>query len=138
MSEIQTLDGVLSGNVATLSYITSDLSTTHIIQGSLNKQNSETQVQLQKVDGEILGEITSLGNISSQISSTLSVQGKISTAPARSSFPYYDGVYELTPLPQLDIILDTSNKILTKNMIVKEIPYFETTNESGGYTVIIG
>ena len=138
MSEIQTLDGTLSGNIATLSSITSNLSTTHIIQGSLDKQNFKTQVQLQKIDGEILGEITSLGNISSQISSTLSVQGEISAAPARSSYPYYDGVYELTPLPQLDIVLNTSNKILTKNMIVKEIPYFETTNESGGYTVIIG
>lgn len=49
----------------------------------------------------------------------------------------YAGPYEATP--QADaIVLDTDDKILARDITVNPIPYYETTNESGGYTVIIG
>lgn len=138
MAEIQTLDGVLQGNISTVSSISSNITTTRSIQGSLNRDNSEAEVEISKIDGEIEGQIVSTYEIVSNLSSVLTVQGKISTAPARSSYPFYDGVYEVTPLAQLDIILNTNNKILQDNVVVREIPYYETTNESGGYTVTIG
>ena len=52
--------------------------------------------------------------------------------------PTYDGEYIITPLPREDQSLLTADKLLTKNILVKEIPYYETTNLSGGYTVNIG
>jgi hypothetical protein len=34
--------------------------------------------------------------------------------------------------------LPTKDKVLTDNMVIEKIPYAETTNDAGGYTVIIG
>lgn len=53
-------------------------------------------------------------------------------------FDNYTGQYSVTPLPNIDQILKTKNKLLKENVIVEQIPYYETTNDAGGYTVIIG
>lgn len=49
----------------------------------------------------------------------------------------YTGVYEVTPIAFAEQELLTANKVLTQNVIVHEIPYYETTNQFGK-TVIIG
>lgn len=138
MSEIQTLDGTLSGNISSVSQISSSLSTIKNIKGNLKKINSNTQVEIEKTDGELTGEIISTYSISSNISNTFSISGNLSTTALTPTYPYYQGVYQVSPIPELDIILETSNKILQDDIIIKEIPYYETTNESGGYTVTIG
>lgn len=51
--------------------------------------------------------------------------------------PPYTGSYEVTPAT-FEIELQTKGFRMTNNVSVLEIPYYETTNESGGYTVIIG
>ena len=50
----------------------------------------------------------------------------------------YTGRYQVTPLPFLDQILHTENKALEQNITVEKIPYYTTSNDAGGYTVIIG
>lgn len=50
----------------------------------------------------------------------------------------YTGQYEVTPLPNVEQILRTRNKVLKHDVVVQPIPYYETTNDAGGYTVIIG
>lgn len=50
----------------------------------------------------------------------------------------YAGSYEVTPLPLMEQILQTTNKILTDDIVIAPIPYYETSNDAGGYTVIIG
>lgn len=55
-----------------------------------------------------------------------------------ADFETYHGQYEVTPLPLVEQILQTRNKIVTDNIVVAPIPYYETSNEAGGYTVIIG
>jgi len=50
---------------------------------------------------------------------------------------YYTGVYTVRPSSE-EQTLPTKNRMMSKDVLVEEIPYFETTNESGGYTVIIG
>lgn len=50
----------------------------------------------------------------------------------------YDGQYETTPLARVDQILRTANKVMLEDVVVKKIPYYETSNDAGGYTVIIG
>ena len=53
------------------------------------------------------------------------------------SAPLYTGKYEVTPLANKDTTLETKSKIMSKNVHVLEIPYFEVSNESGN-TVYIG
>lgn len=50
----------------------------------------------------------------------------------------YAGVYIVTPKTEEEQILNTSNKVLTDDIHVKKIPYFDVSNTSGGSTVYIG
>lgn len=50
----------------------------------------------------------------------------------------YDGEYEIAPLPFISQILRTNKCLLTEDIIIEKIPYAETTNTAGGYTVTIG
>lgn len=52
-------------------------------------------------------------------------------------FPVYEGEYEVTP-KVTEQTLQTAQKILEEDMHVKQIPYFEVSNNSGGNTVFIG
>lgn len=54
-----------------------------------------------------------------------------------SEYPFYTGAYHVKP-SQDEQTLHTAQKVMTGDVTVEEIPYYETTNESGGYTVIIG
>jgi hypothetical protein len=49
----------------------------------------------------------------------------------------YRGPYEVTPKVNLIQTLSTKAKVLTNNVTIKEIPYYETSNKSG-LTAIIG
>ena len=49
----------------------------------------------------------------------------------------YTGTYEVTPLPYAKQELRTENRVLAKNVIINEIPYYETSNPYGK-TIIIG
>lgn len=49
----------------------------------------------------------------------------------------YEGEYEVIPRFS-EQTLPTTDKVLTEDVTVREIPYFETSNESGGTTVYIG
>ena len=49
---------------------------------------------------------------------------------------HYVGGYEVTPTSSQQT-LDTDNKVLAEDVVVKAIPYYETTNPSGT-TVYIG
>lgn len=49
----------------------------------------------------------------------------------------YDGPYSIKPLPDEAQVLNTKNKMMTDDLTVLEIPYWETSN-TYGKTVIIG
>lgn len=51
---------------------------------------------------------------------------------------YYDGPYDVTPMPYTTQILHTNNLVMSEDVNVREIPYYETSNPSGGYTATIG
>lgn len=52
-------------------------------------------------------------------------------------YDFFEGPYEVTPEtnPQE---LETKDKLMADNVVVFEIPYYETSNLSGGVTAIIG
>lgn len=50
----------------------------------------------------------------------------------------YDGEYVIRPQPHDEQVLPTAHKKLSRDVTVERIPYYETSNPSGGYTAIIG
>lgn len=50
----------------------------------------------------------------------------------------YEGSYNITPFIDIDQILQTSSRLLTEDIIVNRIPFAQTSNLAGGYTVTIG
>ena len=61
-------------------------------------------------------------------------------ASAHQSYTFsgvpYDGAYEVTPTTE-EQVLPTAHRTLANDVIVYEIPYLATSNESGGITVSI-
>ena len=53
------------------------------------------------------------------------------------ALPDYGGPYEVRPRPDA-IILPTRETAMAQDLTVLAIPYYTTTNASGGYTAIIG
>ena len=53
-------------------------------------------------------------------------------------FEKYAGEYDVTPLPLVEQILQTKDTVLEYNIIIKPIPYAQTSNAAGGKTAIIG
>ena len=43
----------------------------------------------------------------------------------------YDGAYEVTPKADSAVILPTKDRLLSKDVNVKKIPYYETSNQTG-------
>ena len=54
-----------------------------------------------------------------------------------SLYPVYDGATSVTPMTTAQT-LQTRQTLVMDNISVQAIPYYETTNVSGGYTAIIG
>ena len=50
----------------------------------------------------------------------------------------YDGDYIVIPKAFQEQVLLTKGKAMIDDVTVREIPYYETSNEYGGYTVNIG
>ena len=50
----------------------------------------------------------------------------------------YVGEYEVTPKVEQSTVLETTNKVLAKDITVQKIPQFEVSNEADGKTLIIG
>lgn len=48
----------------------------------------------------------------------------------------YDGDYKVTPKTQ-EQILETKDKLMADDVTVRKIPFYETTNNTGGTTVYI-
>ena len=86
-----------------------------VVTGSLNRQ-------AQKLAAEVKQTTTLTGHVGRS---------------AGSSVPLYAGPYEVTPIPAAQQ-LATSGKLMKENVTVKEIPYFDVGNPSGGSTVYIG
>ena len=50
---------------------------------------------------------------------------------------HYEGVYEVTPLADFEVVLPTTGLVMEGDVTVNKIPYYETSNTSG-ITVYIG
>lgn len=43
----------------------------------------------------------------------------------------YEGVYDVTPKTYEPVVLPTRNRLLSRDVNVKKIPYYETSNQTG-------
>ena len=92
----------------------SDISAEHILRGTLSRNNPELKCT---------------------ISPNVLLECCISKSPV--TVPAYDGEYDFIP-DQNEHLIQTKGRLMQKNMIFREIPYEEVSNNSGGTTVTIG
>lgn len=59
------------------------------------------------------------------------------TGTAVVDAPEYTGPYDITPLLSAQT-LPTAKRLLQRDLTIKKIPQYEVTNDSNGYTLIIG
>lgn len=80
-----------------------------------------------------------IGNTSGNISPAIpKIDGNITYGIGNgSNVPEYEGSYTAVPKAFETVVLPTKDKKLIKDITIKEIPYYETTNASGGNTVYI-
>lgn len=77
--------------------------------------------------------------LSGSISACETLSGSISEAAiGGDAYPPYQGDYVVTPAANDEQTLETKGKYMKDDVIVKEIPYAETSNASDGITVYIG
>lgn len=128
----------VAGSVSNMNQqINGNISNELSIETELSLQNeiiSSNISNIQQITGEI--QNINLQSLSGNIVTLPTISGQLSIG--KSDYPIYRGVYQVTPLAGLDIMLQTSNKLMQQDVIVNEIPYYQTSNLSGGYTVIIG
>ena len=100
--------------------------------------------ELTLLDGVLEGEIVNIDDyviegVLDTLDNLPALHGDlVIQATTEVDVPTYDGAYELASLADTEQILPTTGKKLEDDVVVLPIPYYETTNESGGYTVIIG
>lgn len=51
--------------------------------------------------------------------------------------PEYSGPYDITPLFTAQV-LPTAKRLMQQDLTIKKIPQYEVSNDSSGYTLIIG
>lgn len=83
---------------------------------------------------KLTGNIIKKADISGRITAKATISGKV-------GIPYgsnrYTGEYTVTPDAYDEQVLETANKTLLDDVTVQKIPYHETTNLSGGTTIVI-
>ena len=75
-----------------------------------------------------------------QLIGTLSAPNSLRGTLAKNAYDPlpYEGEYEVVSKIDWDETLDPAKKYLSRNIVVKAIPYAEVSNEYGGKTVTIG
>lgn len=91
---------------------------------------------------KLIGKIENAGGIKGMINAGLNMVGVIKsdllsgTLDIGGTYQDYSGSYNVTPKTEGQI-LETENKILRQDVLIKRIPYFETSNDYGE-TIYIG
>ena len=89
------------------------------------------------VYGELSGKLTSSGRLhGSLVSDHHIVQGTL-TIPSTPGLELYGGPYEVTPKAWEEQILQTDGKLMTDDVTVFRVPYYETSNLFDGKTAYI-
>ena len=85
-------------------------------------------------EGVLVGVLMPSGSLSGSIRPAANLVGKVAITVDHE---YYVGEYDVTPKiePQ---VLETRDKLMSDDVTVKGIPFYEVSNPQGGTTFIIG
>lgn len=121
------MNNIVTGNISSIDNIDATLSPKEQIQGNLTI-----------ITETVTGTVSPLIKTKANIDSKKTITGKVTYGNGTGEYaPVYDGDYEVIPLAFQDIILPTKDKKMMGDVVVKEVPYYETSNLSGGVTVYI-
>lgn len=87
------------------------------------------------VVGKIRNEAQVIGRV--QVADSIKTAG-VAVGEFYDDIVYYDGDYVVTPKAYDQTVLETDGLYMRDNVVVLEVPYFETSNIQNGYTVYIG
>lgn len=85
---------------------------------------------------KLQGEVLTLPKMSGSVSAPKSLSGNIGAKTINVGGRPYEGDYIVTPKVEQQT-LDTKGAIMGDDLTILAIPYFETSNNSGGNTVYI-
>lgn len=87
-------------------------------------------------DAVLTGRVIANGSLRGRIQGNAFIFGAIQAGI--SDVPKYAGETTVTPKVENETVLPTRDKIVKDDITVLKIPKFEVSNDSGGYTLIIG
>ena len=87
----------------------------------------------------VLGKLTSavIEKLETTNKTMIGAINELNSKQQNKDVDYYDGDYTVTPKVEKQE-LATRQKFLTEDVKIKEIPFFEVSNNEGGQTVFIG
>lgn len=89
------------------------------------------------VYGELSGTLTSAGHLhGSLVTNNHNIHGTL-TIPSVVDAEIYVGSYEVTPKAWEEQTLETAHKLMTDDVTVFRVPYYETVNLFDGKTAYI-
>ena len=106
-----------------------------VITGKLTPMNQNITGALSTSD-ILSGNLISSAIISGTILATGTIDGELTIPPEKYVDPYV-GEYTVVSKPFRDEVLKTAGHSMTNNVTVLQIPYYETSNQTG-YTIYIG
>ncbi len=83
---------------------------------------------------ELTGKLSTSGVLSGTISASKVLSAQVSL---NVEYDQYTGPYEVTPAIEAQT-LNTTNRVMTEDVNIKEIPYYSVSNSANGETIIIG
>lgn len=84
-----------------------------------------------------MSEVKPFESISGSISGESALSGTLSVATG-GDYEMYSGEYEVIPSTNSEQVLKTASKLLSRDVVVAKVPYFETSNDLNGKTAYIG
>lgn len=90
-----------------------------------------------QVHGTISGSIGVSGGITGSLSPPTTLTGSLIFATGGIPVDIYSGPYEVTPKAWNDQTLETEGLLMTDDVTVFKVPYYETSNVFDGKTIFI-
>lgn len=107
-------------------------------KNNLQAVKSFMQIKVKLLFDPPLGSavMEAMNRLASELEWRLQVEAESTEEPSEE-YEEYNGQYTVIPKAHDSQILDTANKVLDKDIVVEEVPYYETTNTANGITSYI-
>lgn len=117
----------ISGTGTSLHHVSADISCAANVSGNLS--NNITIAGSVSETSTLSGTLSSTQSVGGTISNTVNVTGTL-TIGGVADYPEYDGPYEVVPTVEAQT-LETAYTLLTDDVTVTAVPYYQVSNVSG-------